>query len=131
MSRYPTYVMDALGRWWKDPVFTGDGWFICFDEDEPTEIVVKFVPGEDRYGALKRILELLKETGAPSEPIPGTVPFRCKRSIGDAWQMWIPWNGPMPLSMLKYLPAHKTYIKNEDRMHGTYIGGVPKKFQRS
>jgi hypothetical protein len=29
------------GKLYRDPVLRGDGWFLCFDDDDPPELVVK------------------------------------------------------------------------------------------
>jgi hypothetical protein len=41
MSLVSTYVQSQEGNWYKNPVVKGDGWFICWDDDEPIELVVK------------------------------------------------------------------------------------------
>ena len=40
MSLVPTWVQAVDGKFYKNPVLKGEGWFICFDDDEPPEIVV-------------------------------------------------------------------------------------------
>lgn len=40
MSLVPTYVRASNGKFYKNPVLSGDGWFICFDDDDPEEIVI-------------------------------------------------------------------------------------------
>lgn len=41
MSLVPTWVYAEDGNWYKDPVITGPGWFICFDDDDPPEMVIR------------------------------------------------------------------------------------------
>jgi len=33
--------MAVDGKLYRDPVIEGDGWFLCFDDDDPPELVVK------------------------------------------------------------------------------------------
>lgn len=40
MSIGPTFVKAYDGYFYQDPILRGDGWFICFDEDEPPELVI-------------------------------------------------------------------------------------------
>lgn len=40
MSLVSTYVESQSGKWYKNPVVKGDGWYICWDDDEPIEIVI-------------------------------------------------------------------------------------------
>ena len=41
MSLVPTYVQCADGKWYKDPLMGNiDTYFLCFDDDEPPEIVI-------------------------------------------------------------------------------------------
>lgn len=41
MSLVSTYVRATDGQFYKNPVIEGDNWFICFDDREPPEMVVK------------------------------------------------------------------------------------------
>lgn len=41
MSLGPTFVETQSGVWYKDPVIRRPDWFICWDEDEPIELVIK------------------------------------------------------------------------------------------
>jgi hypothetical protein len=40
MSLVPTYVQSTSGKWYKDPVIRSDNWFVCWDDDEPIELVI-------------------------------------------------------------------------------------------
>lgn len=46
MSLVSTYVRAADGKLYKNPSVRGDFWFVCFDDDEPPELVV--MEGFDR-----------------------------------------------------------------------------------
>lgn len=63
MSLYPTYVLTDSGEWFRDPVIRGDGWFLCFDEDEPPELVVRITPEDKPGDAYQRGLQILKDCG--------------------------------------------------------------------
>ena len=41
MSFVSAYVRAVDGKLYRDPVVEGDGWFVCFDDDDPPELVVK------------------------------------------------------------------------------------------
>ncbi len=41
MSQVSAYVESQEGHWYRNPVARGDGWFICWDDDEPIELVVR------------------------------------------------------------------------------------------
>jgi hypothetical protein len=41
MSLVPVYVRGSDGLYYKNPVIHGDGWFICFDDADPPEIVIR------------------------------------------------------------------------------------------
>lgn len=41
MSLVPTFVQCADGNYYKELVYRGKGWFICFDDDDPVELVIK------------------------------------------------------------------------------------------
>lgn len=40
MSLVSTYVRATDGYFYQDPVLSGDGWFVCFDDDDPPELVI-------------------------------------------------------------------------------------------
>ena len=43
MSLIPNYIQGASGKWHKNPIIwhKDSVWYICFDDDEPTEFVIK------------------------------------------------------------------------------------------
>lgn len=41
MSLVPSYVLATDGLYYKNPIIKGDGYFICFDDDDPPEIVME------------------------------------------------------------------------------------------
>lgn len=40
MSLVSTYVRAVDGQLYRNPIIYGDGWFVCFDDDDPMELVV-------------------------------------------------------------------------------------------
>jgi len=40
MSLVATYVKADDGFFYNCPILSGEGWFICFDDDEPPELVI-------------------------------------------------------------------------------------------
>lgn len=40
MSLVPTYVKATDNYFYKDPTLEGKDWFICFDDDDPPELVI-------------------------------------------------------------------------------------------
>lgn len=37
----PTYVESQSGNWYKDPTIRGSGWYVCWDDTDPIELVCK------------------------------------------------------------------------------------------
>jgi hypothetical protein len=40
MSLVSTWVAAVDGRFYQNPILEGDGWFVCFDDDDPPELVI-------------------------------------------------------------------------------------------
>ena len=75
MSLVPTYVLAQDGYWYKNPVLGTASWFLCYDDDDPIEIVIQ----EGRH-SLHDILALLKSKGYVLEPLDkgqGRTSLRC------------------------------------------------------
>lgn len=45
MSLVSTYVQSQEGQWYQDPIVKGPGWFICWDDDDPIELVIEKAKG--------------------------------------------------------------------------------------
>lgn len=41
MSRVSTFVQGSDFKFYRNPVLYGDDWYLCFDDDDPPEVVVK------------------------------------------------------------------------------------------
>ena len=61
MSLTSTYVLMGDNKWYKNPIITNllteSMWFICYDDDDPIELVVE----ESLWEDITKIDELLKE----------------------------------------------------------------------
>lgn len=53
MSLVSTYVQSLSGLWYENPTCSADGWFICWDDDEPIELVIKDSSGIKPSDVLK------------------------------------------------------------------------------
>lgn len=40
MSLVPAWVEAADGKFYANPVIQGPGWFVCFDDEDPPELVI-------------------------------------------------------------------------------------------
>jgi len=61
MSLVASYIKCDDGKWYKELVYrSADGdWFLCFDDDDPPELVIKL-------SCKKKISEICREIGFPS-----------------------------------------------------------------
>lgn len=48
MSLVSSYVLFDNGRWYRDPTIRGEDWYLCFDDDDPPEVVIKTVEGQSK-----------------------------------------------------------------------------------
>ncbi|HWY36194.1 MAG TPA: hypothetical protein VNX68_16230 [Nitrosopumilaceae archaeon] len=55
MSLVATYVRATDGKFYKDPILSGRGWFICFDDDDPVELVISCRSKKKPEGILEKI----------------------------------------------------------------------------
>lgn len=53
MSLVPTWVEAVDGNFYKDPTLRGTGWFVCFDDDDPPELVIRVEYAKKRFSILK------------------------------------------------------------------------------
>lgn len=63
MSQSATYVQALDGLLYKDPIISGEDWFVCFDDDEPPEIVMKRFGSTTEKSARRKAHLLLMEAG--------------------------------------------------------------------
>jgi len=95
MSLCTTYVKSADGKWYAEPVIEGitqDGkeWYLCFDEDDPPELVVQ----TDGTGKEINADKILRDAGVSF----GGIKFRAVsgRRIGNAASFWVTILAPIP-----------------------------------
>ena len=70
MSLVSTYVQMDDDRWYKNPVIgQGKQWFICYDDDDPIELVVTAQANGHATRKRERVQELLREQGCEMYPI--------------------------------------------------------------
>lgn len=79
MSLGPTFIQAADDLWYREASYRGEGWFLCFDEDDPPELVVA-------KGGKLTAEEILEQRGiAYSHLRPHVTGLRCFdwESFGD------------------------------------------------
>jgi hypothetical protein len=69
MSCVSTWVLARDGKFYKDPVLRGEDWFLCFDDDDPPELVIKSEKYEQPRKLMQRAEEILRELGLNYELI--------------------------------------------------------------
>lgn len=89
MSLVPTWVRMNDGKFYQNPVIAGAGWYICFDDDDPPELVVS-VPchrhiKEFFNGDINAFFEAL-EIPAELDP-PKQRGIRCGRCFGKSMKI--------------------------------------------
>lgn len=52
MSLVSVYVKSSSGIWYKNPLAYGRDWFLCYDDDEPPELVCVSTMGVDKIAML-------------------------------------------------------------------------------
>lgn len=60
MSLVPTYVQAVDGQFYKNPILSGNDWFLCFDDDDPPELVVE-VKHQSKLQVRARAVKILEE----------------------------------------------------------------------
>lgn len=58
MSLVPTWVLAVDGQFYENPIFKGNGWFLCFDDDDPPELVIRMEEGASIDNGLLRMLAI-------------------------------------------------------------------------
>lgn len=67
MSIGPTWALCNDGKFYKEPVWRGENFFLCFDEDEPPELVIKKPSKLTLALAKSMALEILKMLGIEAD----------------------------------------------------------------
>ena len=123
MSLGPTFVMFSDRAWYRNPVLGEEDWFLCFDEDDPPEIVVKQSACDKGLDAK----EIIKRMGVDAytqhtKPVPcGERCFSHDHSLNNfapAYSWFIYLNSPPPI---KYLISHDGLSEKEPKLEGVYF----------
>ncbi len=102
MSLVSTYVLADDGKWYKDPVLEAadHSWFICFDDDDPPELVFKVNGGESKKDWSARASLILANIGIRIHWLrPSHASGRCfgpEEKVHDAMAYWIDIIAPIP-----------------------------------
>jgi len=114
MSLVSTFVIADDGYFYDDPHIGEPGnpdWFICFDDDDPPELVIfdrRGCPATSRRATLRDARELLQNRGLDAcfyvESIAGHC-GRCRPTksmkTADAQAFWLDWKGvPLPVAAI-------------------------------
>lgn len=76
MSLVSTYVQAVDGKFYRNPTIREKDWFLCFDDEEPPELVVK-----DSLLKTKKPWKILNEARIKHKP-EGYQPWKGDRSAG-------------------------------------------------
>jgi hypothetical protein len=107
MSLVPTYVQMDDGRWYDGPVIGDrDRWFVCWDDDEPPELVVRAANRAEAEAQIEAVRRQIEKAG-------GRIDVRAlghsgSRNFGHgdrfefrpAYQAWIRWRSTPPAALL-------------------------------
>lgn len=121
MSLVSTYVRADNEKWYRDPVMSGDGWFICFDDDDPIELVMINPDIKDK----KSPEDLLKEINLIA--FVNSKPMYSERLFEEhGWKFtpsrayWIDIVGPIPFRLITKFDAE---FKTKPNKQGVYYDG--------
>ena len=65
-----TWVLFQDGKFYQDPVLYGEDWFICFDDEDPPELVVRVERKKQRKSVfIERAAEIMKQLGVQARPV--------------------------------------------------------------
>jgi len=124
MSLCTTYVKSADGKWYAEPSLRGttqDGkqWYLCFDEDDPPELVVQ----TDGDGKEIDAAKILRDAGLSF----GGVRFDgvCGRMIGRAASFWVTITAPIPTPT-----KFDAVYDQQPQRQGTYYSFEPRRRKR-
>lgn len=120
MSIVSTYVYIGGGKFLENPVIQFDEGFICFDDEEPPEIVIKKSHAPTRVAAkfLAKVLLIRARIPYSGLRVPSVGGFRCFcKGIGmepllAAWSLFFRLSGPVP---------SKTPVRSRKVVHFKHI----------
>ena len=115
MSLSYIYVKAIDGKYYRYPTFRSknNDWFVCFDEDDPPEIVIK-------KSCKKKPEEILDSIGIKYQKIRNRISsgrcFGSTGSIHSAYSWFFDLKEPIPI------PENHEGIKDKIKGEGTWIG---------
>jgi len=63
MSLVPTWVKATDGLFYKNPILYGEDWYICFDDDDPPELVISNKIPSSKAALTVKAEKILTELG--------------------------------------------------------------------
>ncbi len=118
MSLVAHYIKTTSGLWYKDLVIYGENWYLCFDDDDPPEIVIKkqkSIPRKERKEIICRCLNSVKisvKILSHSDQGERLFPPEYKR-FSPAIQGFVKITGKIDLTNLTYLST-KSFKSNPE-----------------
>ena len=124
MSLESHYVQSSDGRWWHEPIVRGPGWFVCWDDDDPIELVVR----EEHEPA--DVVSALQRAGWPvaidaEDECCGMRMFGGERWFEDARSFWLTQESGPPADLLEQTrEVHRSDIVQGVMFPNGRIGAV-------
>jgi len=108
MSLVSTYVQATDGQLYKNPDIRGDDFFLCFDDDDPPELVIKMKHPLKRSNddLIARAKEILKENNINAEFVgePMVGAERCfsltNLNMHPAWSIFLEIKSAIPVKAI-------------------------------
>lgn len=72
MSLTHTTVRCSDNKWYRNPTWRGENYFICYDDDDPVEMVVIVTPNMLPFHVTRQMLEILEKIGFKAKIRPNT-----------------------------------------------------------
>lgn len=124
MSLVPTYVQMADTCWYKNPVIYHDDWFLCFDDDDPPELVFKIESLKQRI-IVKEFAEKILEKNKINADVT-RVSDSCQRPYPPEWNsfhqsisVFLKINSPIDLKYLRFV--HDGKFQKKEHIPGEYV----------
>lgn len=124
MSLVSTFV-ELNGVWLKNPTVrsVNADWFLCFDDREPPEVVIKQESIKDREGRSWEELKsciVVRLAAAGITIVPTSKIHRAQRIFIKEWEKVrdpFTWAYTLFVDIEKFYPNHLAYIENDGILH--------------